>query len=119
MKKILINIDKCTGCGTCELICSLHHHGEINPKKSRVRVIRDTDKGQFFPILAGPSTDKECKTKMPVVVGGEEYDECVLCRASCPSRQLFRDPDTGEPLTCDLCTKCVTFCNSGALSLVS
>ena len=29
---IVIDIGKCTGCGTCELMCSFRHHGEFNPR---------------------------------------------------------------------------------------
>jgi benzoyl-CoA reductase subunit BamC len=114
MKKILVDFNKCTGCRSCELICSLHHYKVINPKKSRIRVIRDFEKGHFYPLIAGPVADAECKTKSSFLVGGEEYDQCLLCRAICPSRPFFKDPDTGEQLTCDLCTMCVKFCNHGA-----
>jgi benzoyl-CoA reductase subunit BamC len=118
MKKIAVDFDKCTGCGTCELICSLHHYGVNNPKKSRIRVVRVPERGQVFPIIAGPVVEKECKTKCPIIIKGEEYDQCLFCRASCPSRPLFHEPDTGNAITCDLCTKCITFCPTEALTLV-
>ena len=117
MKGIAVNFDKCTGCATCELICSLHHYGVNNPKKSCIRVIRLPEHGQCFPIIAGPVIEKECKTKCPIIFGGKEYEQCLFCRASCPSRPLFREPGTGDPITCDLCTRCVTFCPTGALTL--
>ena len=37
------------------------------------------------------------------VIDGKEYDECAFCRASCPSRDLFKEPDSGLPLKCDMC----------------
>jgi anaerobic carbon-monoxide dehydrogenase iron sulfur subunit len=44
MKKVLIvDADKCTGCRICELVCSISHHGEFNPKKSYVRVIKNKE----------------------------------------------------------------------------
>ena len=37
------------------------------------------------------------------VIDGKEYDECGFCRASCPSRDFFKEPDSGLPLKCDMC----------------
>jgi benzoyl-CoA reductase subunit BamC len=37
------------------------------------------------------------------VIDGKEYEECVFCRASCPSRDVFKEPDSGLPLKCDMC----------------
>ena len=49
------------------------------------------------------------------MIDGKEYDECGFCRAACPSRDLFKEPDTGLPLKCDMCEGeekplCVTWC---------
>jgi benzoyl-CoA reductase subunit BamC len=54
------------------------------------------------------------------VIDGKEYDECSFCRAACPSRELFRDPDSGLPLRCDMCEGeeiplCVTVCHNDVL----
>ena len=35
-KSISIEIEKCTGCKVCELVCSFKHHGEFNPTLSRI-----------------------------------------------------------------------------------
>jgi len=37
------------------------------------------------------------------LIDGKEYDQCSFCRADCPSRDLFKDPDSGLPLRCDMC----------------
>ena len=54
------------------------------------------------------------------VIDGKEYDECNFCRASCPSRKLFKEPDSGLPLKCDMCEGeeeplCVKWCINDAL----
>jgi benzoyl-CoA reductase subunit BamC len=54
------------------------------------------------------------------VIDGKEYDECGFCRASCPSRKLFKEPDSGLPLKCDMCEGeeeplCVKWCINDAL----
>ena len=47
MTKVLaVDYDKCTGCRTCEIVCSLQHNGEISPLKSRIRVVRWDDRGE-------------------------------------------------------------------------
>lgn len=122
MKRIRINADKCTGCRHCETACSLHHfEGEVNPKKSRIRVFSEEDR--YYPVISGPFTDAECTSKNFMLMGGTEYDLCTLCRASCPSRPWFKEPGTEVALKCDMCgdppdPSCVKWCNSGALSLI-
>lgn len=121
MKRIKIDYDKCTACLTCEAACSLHHTDEINPKKARIRVYAEGDR--FIPVISGPFTEAECTSKHIVVDEGKEYDECITCRASCPSRPWFKEPDSEIALKCDFCgdppdPQCVKWCLSGALSLV-
>jgi len=44
MSEVLIeNVDKCTGCRVCELVCSMAMYGEYNPKKSYIRVMRNRE----------------------------------------------------------------------------
>lgn len=118
MKKIRIDYNKCTGCRQCEMACSLRHEkNTVNPKKSRIRVFLDDE--NFYPIIAGPVTDQACKALNIVSMDGAEYDQCNLCRSSCPTRPWFRDPDTNEALTCDMCGECVKWCYSECLSLVN
>jgi len=122
MKKIVIDYGRCTGCRHCEAACSLkHYENEVNPKKSRIRVFMDEDR--FFPVISGPFTEAECTSKNIVFIEGKEYDECTICRASCPSRPWFREPDTDVALKCDFCgdppdPQCVKVCASNALTLI-
>ncbi|MBU1056339.1 MAG: hypothetical protein KKC46_21305 [Proteobacteria bacterium] len=126
MDKIRIKIDhsKCTGCRHCETACSSNHYENlVNPALSRIRVYIDEAANQFFPVIAGPFTEAECTCKYDVIIDGKEFDECAVCRASCPRRTWFREPDTGVALKCDLCGEpadphCVQICNHGALSIV-
>jgi Fe-S-cluster-containing dehydrogenase component len=38
---IVIDMDACYGCRTCQLACGSHHTGEFDPDKSSIRVNRD------------------------------------------------------------------------------
>ena len=90
MIRIRIDHSKCTGCQHCEAACSIKHYAnEVNPKKSRIRVFEDEEEQRFFPIIAGPTTTAECTSKFDVVIAGQQYDDCTLCRASCPTRPWF------------------------------
>ena len=129
IRRIVVNADKCSGCGLCESVCSAFHaetaYGRINPKRARIRVFRDEENALFVPILAGPYTDAECNGRMQITVRGKTYGDCSFCRASCPSRDLFKEPDaTDIPLKCDMCGEpprpdgpsCVEVCFTGALT---
>lgn len=121
MPKILIDNEKCSGCRCCEIACSLWHTGTVNPQRSRIRVFREGY--LFFPLIAGPYTEASCNSKHIVAVGGQELDACIFCRASCPAKPIFKEPDTQIPLKCDFCgeppePQCVKVCPSGALTLV-
>jgi benzoyl-CoA reductase subunit BamC len=127
VKSIKIVADNCNGCRACELICSAFHatprYSSNNPARSRIRVVREPLRDIYLPVYAGEYTQAECTGRDKYVIDGKEYDECDFCRASCPSRDLFKEPDSGLPLKCDMCEdqpglekpKCVEWCLNDAL----
>lgn len=127
IKSIKINVDKCNGCRACEVICSAFHaspkYSSNNPSRSRIRIIRDPIADIFVPVYAGEYAVAECAARDKYTIDGKEYDECAFCRASCPSRGLFKEPDSGLPLKCDMCESdpslekpmCVQWCINDAL----
>lgn len=128
VKVIRIDVEKCNGCRACEAVCSAFHSlpkfGSSNPAKSRIRVIVDPIKNIYIPVQAGEHTLAECIGREVFILDGKELEECAFCRASCPSRDLFKEPDTGLPLKCDVCESdppleepmCVQWCLSDALT---
>jgi benzoyl-CoA reductase subunit BamC len=66
-------------------------------------VITDRVKDIWLPVFAGEYTAAECMGRDKYIIDGKEYDECGFCRAACPSRSLFKEPDSGLPLKCDMC----------------
>jgi benzoyl-CoA reductase subunit BamC len=126
VKTININVDRCNGCRACEVVCSAFHaaprYSSNNPERSRVRVIRDPLRDVYVPVYAGEYAEAECSGRDRYTINGKEYDECGFCRASCPSRDLFREPDSGLPLKCDMCEGeeeplCVKWCLVDALTV--
>lgn len=128
IKTIKIDVDKCNGCRACEVICSAFHatpkYSSNNPARSRIRVILDPLRDVYVPVYAGEYTVAECAGRDKYTIGGKEYDECAFCRASCPSRDIFKEPDSGLPLKCDMCESdppleepmCVQWCLADALT---
>jgi benzoyl-CoA reductase subunit BamC len=126
IKTIKIDVDKCNGCRACELVCSAFHaspkYSSNNPARARIRVISEPLKDIYVPVYAGEYTAAECAGRDKYTIDGKEYDECAFCRASCPSREEFKEPDSGLPLKCDMCEGeeeplCVKWCLNDALIL--
>jgi ferredoxin len=42
-KVLIVDADKCTGCNVCELACSMAKHGEYNPRKSFIQVMKNRE----------------------------------------------------------------------------
>ena len=124
IKTIKIDVDKCHGCRACELICSAFDetpkYSSNNPARASIRIIRDPLRDLYVPVYAGQYTVAECAGRDKYTIDGKEYDECSFCRASCPSRDEFIEPDSGLPLKCDMCEGedeplCVKWCTVDAL----
>jgi len=128
VKEIKVDVDKCTGCRACELACSAFHavpkYSSINPARARIRIIIDELRDVYVPVRAGDYTQAECNGRHTYIINGKEYEECAFCRASCPSRDIFKEPNSGLPLKCDMCESdpplseplCVQVCEPDALT---
>jgi len=127
IKVIKIDAEKCTGCLACEMACSAFHatpkYSSTNMSRARIRVVSDPLRDIYLPVYAGEYTKMECAGRDKYIIGGKEYGECDFCRASCPSRDAFKEPDSGLPLKCDMCESqppleepmCVKWCLNDAL----
>ena len=124
IKKIKVDADKCNGCRGCEVVCSAFHanprYSSNSPARSRIQIVRHPLRDIWLPVFAGEYTPAECMGRDKYIIDGKEYDECALCRAACPSRNMFKEPDSGLPLKCDMCEGeeeplCVKWCITDAL----
>lgn len=107
MKKIVINAGKCTGCRTCEVVCSLtHSKGVINPRESRIRVYRDDVGGIFTPLIPGSKIRIEYVHRPQFLLQEKTGDINMVC-------DLFADPSE----RCDQCGVCAKWCVSCALTV--
>ncbi len=127
-KIIKINTDKCTGCRSCEVACSAFHatprYSITNPGRARIHVFRNELMDEYVPVYASEYTQARCNGRQVHTIAGKEYSICTFCGASCPSRDIFKEPDSGLPLKCDLCESdpplekpmCVQVCEPGCLT---
>lgn len=132
-KMIMVDVEKCTGCGVCELMCSFHHHpGEFDPRKARITKTVFLHEEMAIPVVCQQCVDPPCAavcrrgaiTRVEdvrsgtavVLVDPERCNGCKLCVAACPSGSIVVDEGCAEK--CDLCggdPECVKFCQRGAL----
>ena len=127
MKRIVVDETYCTGCRYCEIICSLTHENEVNPRKSGIQVTGDVLKAEDIPIVCDPikcetmpciescpvnAITKDKKLNFPII----NKDLCTGCRACinvCPINAIFFDEEENKALKCDLCNgdpQCVKRC---------
>ena len=124
-----IDPEKCTGCRTCEVVCSIQHHGELNISKSRMKVVKWEERGLDVPVVCQHCDTPVCLQNCPTgalqrneETGGIVYRQeacigCKLCLLVCPLGGINLDSD-GNLLKCDLCggdPQCVKFCIPAAI----
>ncbi len=130
---IAVNHLRCTGCKTCELVCSLYHFGECSPEKSAIRVIRKEKDGlvSCVPLVCQQCTSAFCieacpnealyreKGKNTLTIDKENCSACGLCVAACPAGCISIDDESKDVICCDLCggePRCVYFCHAHCLT---
>lgn len=135
-KTLVIDIDKCTGCGMCELMCSFKHHGEFNPTKSYIHVNLFLEQGIAIPVTCYQCEEPYCGKICPagaittekdeatgatlVTVSEEKCVGCKMCMLACPFGNIVVS-DKGYAEKCNLCggePECVKFCFTKAIRFV-
>ena len=129
-----INVEKCTACRVCELVCSFAHEGLFSPELSRIRIVRVMDRGVNVPVVcvncARPACVQACPSQaayldrtVPVVrIDEETCTGCGECVRACPLGAANLHDEKGVAIICDLCDgepACVSNCIPGALKSVT
>lgn len=129
-KMLMIDYNKCVGCKTCEIICSLVHEGVCAPSLSRIRVVKDERAGWNVPVSCAMCEKPLCVTVCPVGASFRQenglviIDEhrCIGCRQcvqACPFGHANFNSQKGVAFKCDRCNgdpQCAKFCWTGAIS---
>jgi len=118
----------CTGCRACEYACSVQHTGVVRPSVAKVHVLKFQNVVDV-PVICWQCDDAPCIAACPTTptaikkdpnTNGIILDEklclgakCMKCQEACPAQFIRANPDTGQPLMCDLCggdPECVKAC---------
>jgi carbon-monoxide dehydrogenase iron sulfur subunit len=53
MKRVtVIDVNQCSGCRMCEMVCSLVHVGQFQPSKSFIKIYKIEEKGLDIPVIS-------------------------------------------------------------------
>ena len=138
-KQLKISYEKCTGCKSCEVACSLFNEGHMNPSKSRISVIIFIE-GKYTLPFNFVSTCKQCadapclkncpvnaisrlkdKTKR-VVIDKDKCIGCGKCGKVCPFGAMLFNIENNKAFKCELCDGnpvCALICPTGAIKYVN
>ncbi|MDP2856595.1 MAG: aldehyde ferredoxin oxidoreductase C-terminal domain-containing protein [Bacillota bacterium] len=125
MTRIHVDFERCSGCRSCEMACSVAHDGKFGTSISRIRVAKMETSGVDVPVVCRHCSDPSCAEACPVeaistslCTGARAIDAtactgCGACAEACPFGAMHIHPATGKAITCDLCggsPECVERC---------
>ena len=128
-KVLLISPEKCIGCGSCEMACSIEKEGEFRPALSRYSVHRFVG-GQNVPMACLQCEDAACMAACKtgalsrneqgvVAVDKAKCIGCRMCVMACPFGNIGYNRVSRASFKCDQCggdPQCAKFCWTGAIT---
>ena len=131
MVKVLVaDNELCTGCGICELACSLRWFKVFNPKRSAIRAVKlepgidavvyCTQCGLCINACPVGAISRDPKTRV-VKIDWDKCTGCGDCVMACPYGAVFVDPVVKKAVKCDTCggdPECVKRCPQSVLRFV-
>ncbi|MGE5576120.1 MAG: aldehyde ferredoxin oxidoreductase C-terminal domain-containing protein [Syntrophothermus sp.] len=122
--QIAKNEARCTGCRTCEVLCSLVRYGENNPKKAAIRIAGQFPVPGHYRIQVCDQCG-DCARACPVEAIQEKdgvylIDEatctgCGICVETCRKGAIFTHAEEPVPIKCTACGECIEFCPRQAI----
>lgn len=141
---LLVDIDRCIRCHSCEVACKQEHDLPIGPRWTRVVTVGPRRVGgelcmDFAFTSCVHCNEPLCAYVCPteaisrredglVLISEEKCTGCGLCVSACPFGAIYINPDKQVAWKCDLCLKrvedglepsCVQHCVGGALQHIT
>lgn len=129
MKRIIVDVDRCSGCRLCEAVCSFAHENLFGPSASRITVVKEDAFGFDLPVMCWHCSRcppmETCPSKAlkrnpeGLIYASEECIGCGKCVETCPFGAIKLHPERHTPLICDQCGGkpiCVRKCPTKALT---
>ncbi len=129
MKAISVDLEKCTGCRTCEVVCSIEHTDAVWPERSGIRIMESYPR-VFTALVCHQCVDPPCVPACSVnalelangivLVNQDLCTGCGECVDACPYEAMFLDKKSNLAVKCDLCQgnpTCIKYCPDEAISL--
>lgn len=135
---IMHHPETCTGCGLCDLMCSLYHEGEQGQALSRGELLGDRLTSEFTFTVCRQCRSPKCYDACPFkdnalcideatgvkYINRDECDGCGDCIEACPFEpsRIKLHPEKNVAFMCDLCRGraegpvCIEYCNFDALT---
>jgi carbon-monoxide dehydrogenase iron sulfur subunit len=129
-ERLVVDLEKCTECRTCELKCSLVHFKVFNTNKAGVHILPHWPEQPGARVCIqceDPACLPACPTGALVLTQDGNvkviYEDCIGCEscvAACPYDGIWMDPLSNVAVKCDTCEgrfECVADCFVTALSI--
>ena len=120
--------DRCSGCGTCRLVCALENYREVNPAKALLRIRgRFPSPGDYRIDLCDQcgACAEVCPTEA-ITLEGDAYriDEtacinCMVCEEACPKGVIMTPNQEDMPAKCTACGACAEICPREAIVILT
>jgi Fe-S-cluster-containing dehydrogenase component len=134
-KQLKIDPQKCIGCKSCELACSLKNETTFNPAVSRISSITFIEGTYSLPYncitTCRQCADAPCLASCPVkaisrgkgetkvvVIDRDKCIGCGVCIGACPFGAMRFDAAAKKAFKCELCggnPACAQMCPTGAI----
>jgi carbon-monoxide dehydrogenase iron sulfur subunit len=132
LKRILVDVDRCSGCRLCEMVCSFNNENVFGSSVSRITVIKEDGCGLDLPILCWhcdpcnamescPTGALERNNECLIHVNEVKCTGCGRCLETCVIGAVKLHPERKTPLICNQCggtPLCVGKCPTKALTYI-